>query len=287
MTAQIIDGKSFAESVRARVEKAVARLKAERGPTPALAVVLVGEDPASQVYVASKGKTAKALGVVSIERILPATASQAEVAAVVDELNADPNVHGILIQLPLPKGLDEDAILARVDPAKDVDGFHPQNVAALALGGAGGRAGLIPCTPLGSLMLLKAHLGDLSGKEAVVLGRSRIVGAPMAQLLLRENATVTIAHSRTKDLPEVLRRAEILVAAVGRPEMVKGDWLRPGATVIDVGINRVDGTLVGDVNAEEAAQKAAYLTPVPGGVGQMTIAMLLSNTLDAAERHGR
>ncbi len=286
MTAQIIDGKTFAEGVRARVGRAVERLGAERGLKPTLAVVLVGENPASQVYVANKGKTAKALGVGSIERILPATASQAEVAAVVDELNADSGVHGILIQLPLPKGLDEDAILARVDPAKDVDGFHPQNVAALALG----RPGLMPCTPLGSLMLLKAHLGDLSGKEAVVLGRSRIVGAPMAQLLLRENATVTIAHSRTRDLPEVLRRAEILVAAVGRPEMVKGDWLRPGATVIDVGINRLPpdesgkSRLVGDVDFASASQVAGAITPVPGGVGPMTIACLMHNTVLAAAR---
>ncbi|MDD2869596.1 bifunctional methylenetetrahydrofolate dehydrogenase/methenyltetrahydrofolate cyclohydrolase FolD [Neomegalonema sp.] len=286
MTAQIIDGKSFAERVRARVGKAVARLGTERGLTPTLAVLLVGENPASQVYVASKGKTARALGVGSLERILPATASRAEVVAVVDELNADPEVHGILIQLPLPKGLDEDEILARVDPAKDVDGFHPQNVAALALG----RPGLVPCTPLGSLMLLKAQLGDLSGREAVVLGRSRIVGAPMAQLLLRENATVTIAHSRTRNLPETIRRAEILVAAVGRPEMVKGEWLRPGATVIDVGINRLPpdasgkARLVGDVDFASAAQAAGAITPVPGGVGPMTIACLMHNTVLAATR---
>lgn len=286
MTAQIIDGKSFAEGVRARAQKAAARLKAEHGLNPALAVVLVGEDPASQVYVASKGKTAKALGIGSAERILPASVSQAELAAVIDALNADPAIHGILVQMPLPKGLDEDAILSRVDPLKDVDGFHPQNVAALALG----RPGAVPCTPLGALMLLKAQLGSLEGREAAVIGRSRIVGAPMAQLLIRENATVTVAHSRTKDLPEIVRRAEIVVAAAGRPEMIKGDWLRPGAVVIDVGINRLppgpDGKsrLVGDVDFASAAQAAGAITPVPGGVGPMTIACLMRNTVAAACR---
>ncbi len=287
MTAKIIDGKFFAEGVRARIGAAVDRLKRDHGLTPGLAVVLAGEDPASRVYVASKGRTARELGVRSVECLLPASVSQAKLLEVIDELNADSGVHGILIQLPLPKGLDSDEALARVDPAKDVDGFHPRNVAALALG----RPGLVPCTPLGSLMLLKAELGDLSGREAVILGRSRIVGAPMAQLLLRENATVTLAHSRTRDLPEVIRRAEILVAAVGRPQMVKGDWIRPGATVIDVGINRLPpdasgkSRLVGDVDFAEASQVAGAITPVPGGVGPMTIACLMHNAVLAATRH--
>ncbi|MDF2096400.1 bifunctional methylenetetrahydrofolate dehydrogenase/methenyltetrahydrofolate cyclohydrolase FolD [Aquibaculum arenosum] len=282
---KIIDGKAFAAGLRERVGAAVAKLNAEHGLTPGLAVVLVGEDPASQVYVRNKAKQTKEAGMASFEHRLPDTTSQEELLALVKQLNEDPSVHGILVQLPLPKQIDSAAVLDTIDPAKDVDGFHVINAGRLATG----QDALVPCTPLGCLMLLKDRLGDLSGKHAVVLGRSNIVGKPMAQLLLGANCTVTIAHSRTKDLPAECRRADILVAAVGRPEMVRGDWIAPGATVIDVGINRIEGAdgknrLVGDVAFEEAVKVAGAITPVPGGVGPMTIACLLANTLTAACR---
>ncbi|MFN3943653.1 MAG: bifunctional methylenetetrahydrofolate dehydrogenase/methenyltetrahydrofolate cyclohydrolase FolD [Allosphingosinicella sp.] len=277
MGADIIDGKAFAERLRARVAEAVPAFAAAAGRPPGLAVVLVGEDPASQVYVRSKGKATRAAGMESFEHRLPDTVSEAELIALVEALNRDPRVDGILVQLPLPAAIDDKAVIAAIDPAKDVDGFHVANAGRLAVG----EEALVPCTPLGCLMLLKDRLGDLSGLEAVVIGRSNIVGKPMAQLLLGENATVTIAHSRTRDLPAVVRRADIVVAAVGRPEMVKGDWLRPGAVVIDVGINRVDGKLVGDVDFAGACETASAITPVPGGVGPMTIAVLLRNTLVA------
>ncbi len=284
MSATIIDGKAFAETVRAQVADHVARLKAGHGVTPGLAVVLVGEDPASQVYVRSKGKQTLEAGMASFEHKLPAETSEADLVALVKQLNADPKVHGILVQLPLPPHLDSDLVINTIDPAKDVDGFHISNVGLL---GAGQKA-MVPCTPLGCLMLLRDHLGSLSGKTAVVVGRSNIVGKPMAQLLLGDSCTVTIAHSRTQDLPAVCRTADILVAAVGRPEMVKGDWVKPGATVIDVGINRIerDGKtkLVGDVDFASAAAVAGAITPVPGGVGPMTIACLLANTLTACCR---
>jgi methylenetetrahydrofolate dehydrogenase (NADP+)/methenyltetrahydrofolate cyclohydrolase len=278
MTAETIDGKAFAAGLRARVGEAAASFAAQVGRKPGLAVVLVGEDPASAVYVRSKGKATIEAGMESFTHRLPATTGAAELLALVERLNADERVDGILVQLPLPDGLDDRAVIAAIDPAKDVDGFHVVNAGKLAVG----ERGLVPCTPLGCLMLLKDRLGDLSGLEAVVIGRSNIVGKPMAQLLLAENATVTVAHSRTRDLPDVVRRADIVVAAVGRPEMVKGDWLKPGATVIDVGINRVDGKLVGDVDFESAREVAGAITPVPGGVGPMTIAVLLRNTLAAA-----
>jgi methylenetetrahydrofolate dehydrogenase (NADP+)/methenyltetrahydrofolate cyclohydrolase len=284
MSAALIDGKAFAAGVRARVAAAVAGL----GFTPGLAVVLVGEDPASAVYVRNKGRETMAAGMRSLTHRCGAEITEADLLALIDDLNADPTIHGILVQLPLPAHIDAGRVIEAIDPAKDVDGFHPLNVGALASGGVG----LVPCTPLGCLMLLRDRLGDLAGREAVVLGRSNIVGKPMAALLLRDSATVTIAHSRTRDLPEVCRRAEILVAAVGRPEMVPGAWIRPGATVIDVGINRVaapDGgtRLVGDVDFASAAEVAGAITPVPGGVGPMTIACLLANTLAAACRiHG-
>ncbi|HWH17185.1 MAG TPA: bifunctional methylenetetrahydrofolate dehydrogenase/methenyltetrahydrofolate cyclohydrolase FolD [Allosphingosinicella sp.] len=281
MSAEIIDGKAFAEALRSRVGDA-ARAFAERtGRKPGLAVVLVGEDPASQVYVRSKGKATLAAGMESFEHRLADTVSQQELIALVERLNADEGVDGILVQLPLPPHIEDKAVIAAINPAKDVDGFHIANAGRLAVG----EEALVPCTPLGCLMLLKDRLGDLSGLEAVVVGRSNIVGKPMAQLLLRENCTVTVAHSRTRNLPEVVRRGDIVVAAVGRPEMVKGDWLKPGATVIDVGINRVEGRLVGDVAFGEACAVAGAITPVPGGVGPMTIAVLLRNTLVAA--HGR
>ncbi|HMA14637.1 MAG TPA: bifunctional methylenetetrahydrofolate dehydrogenase/methenyltetrahydrofolate cyclohydrolase FolD [Kiloniellaceae bacterium] len=287
--AALIDGKAFAAGLRSRVAAAVARLKADHGLTPGLAVVLVGEDPASQVYVGSKARETVAAGMASFEHRLDATTDQQTLLAKVAELNADPSVHGILVQLPLPKQIDSQTVIAAIDPDKDVDGFHVINAGRLMTGGRGAEAPLVPCTPLGCLMLLKDRLGDLNGLNAVVVGRSNIVGKPMAQLLLAESCTVTIAHSRTKDLPAVCRGADILVAAVGRPEMVKGDWVKPGATVIDVGINRVDAgngktKLVGDVAFAEAAAVAGAITPVPGGVGPMTIAVLLANTVTAACR---
>jgi methylenetetrahydrofolate dehydrogenase (NADP+)/methenyltetrahydrofolate cyclohydrolase len=283
MTAAIIDGKAFAEGLRNRIADAVPAFVAKTGRKPGLAVVLVGEDPASQVYVRSKGKATLAAGMESFEHKLPDTTGQDELIALVEQLNADEAVDGILVQLPLPRGVDDKAVIAAIDPAKDVDGFHIANAGRLAVG----EEAMVPCTPLGSLMLLKDKLGDLSGLDAVVVGRSNIVGKPMAQLLLQENCTVTIAHSRTRDLADVVRRADIVVAAVGRPEMIKGDWLKPGATVIDVGINRVPADegktrLVGDVDFASAEAVAGAITPVPGGVGPMTIAVLLRNTLVAA-----
>jgi len=280
MSAQIIDGKAFAAALRGRVAAEVARFQQSCGRAPGLAVVLVGEDPASAVYVRSKGKATREVGMLSIEHRLPADADQASLLALVDQLNADPTVDGILVQLPLPTHLDESGVIERIDPDKDVDGFHPVNVGRLATG----LDGFVPCTPLGCLMMLKEQLGDLSGKDAVVIGRSNIVGKPMAQLLLRESATVTIAHSRTHDLPGVVHRADIVVAAVGQPRMVKGEWIKPGATVIDVGINRTEDGLVGDVDFAGAASVAGAITPVPGGVGPMTIACLLRNTLVSAAR---
>jgi len=281
MSAATIDGRASAEALRARIAAAVPAFAAAAGRPPGLAVVLVGEDGASQVYVRAKGKATKAAGMASFEHRLPADTGQDALIALVARLNADGNVDGILVQLPLPPQIDEAAVIAAIDPAKDVDGFTLANAGSLAVG----AAGLVPCTPLGCLMLLKDRLGDLAGLEAVVIGRSNIVGKPMARLLLAESCTVTVAHSRTRDLAAVVRRADIVVAAVGRPAMVRGDWLKPGATVIDVGINRVDGKLVGDVDFESAARVAGAITPVPGGVGPMTIAMLLRNTLAAA--HGR
>ena len=288
MTAQLIDGKAFAAQVRGQVAEHVARLKQEHGIVPGLAVVLVGEDPASQVYVRSKGKQTVEVGMTSFEHKLDASVSEEELIAVIDQLNADPAVHGILVQLPLPKHLNEELVIGRVDPAKDVDGFHISNVGLLGTG----QKSMVPCTPLGCLMMLRDHFGSLSGCEAVVIGRSNIVGKPMAQLLLGDSCTVTIAHSRTKDLPEVVRRADIVVAAVGRPEMVPGDWIKPGAVVIDVGINRIAAPekgegrmkLVGDVDFTSCTEVAGAITPVPGGVGPMTIACLLANTLTATCR---
>jgi len=283
--AKIIDGKAFAAKLREDITAEVSKLKSEHGVTPGLAVILVGEDPASQVYVRNKGKQTLECGMNSYEHKLPADTSEEDLLALIAKLNADENVHGILCQLPVPKHINEQAILAAIDPAKDVDGFHVVNAGALATGGEG----FAPCTPYGCLMLLKDTLGDLSGKRAVVVGRSNIVGKPMAQLLLKESCTVTIAHSRTRDLPEEVRRADIVVAAVGRPNMIKGDWIAPGAAVIDVGINRVEGEngktkLVGDVEFETASKVAGAITPVPGGVGPMTIACLLNNTLISACR---
>jgi len=284
VSAERIDGRAFAARLRERVAEAVPAFAAAAGRAPGLAVVLVGEDPASQVYVRSKGRATREAGMASFEHRLPDSVAQEELLALVDRLNADEAVDAILVQLPLPAGIEDKAVIEAVDPAKDVDGFHPINAGRLAVG----EEGLVPCTPLGCLMLLKDRLGDLSGLEAVVIGRSNIVGKPMAQLLLGENCTVTLAHSRTRDLAGVVRRADIVVAAVGRPEMVRGDWLKPGATVIDVGINRIaggeddKGRLVGDVDFEGASEVAAAITPVPGGVGPMTIAVLLRNTLVAA-----
>jgi methylenetetrahydrofolate dehydrogenase (NADP+)/methenyltetrahydrofolate cyclohydrolase len=280
VTARIIDGKAAAATLRAAVGSEVERFRAAIGRVPGLAVVLVGEDPASAVYVRSKGKATREAGMASFEHKLSADTSEADLLALVERLNADPAVDGILVQLPLPPQIDAAKVLALIDPAKDVDGFHVENVGRLAVG----TQALVPCTPLGCLHLLKRELGDLSGLDAVVIGRSNIVGKPMAMLLLGESATVTIAHSRTRDLPALVRRADIVVAAVGRPEMVRGDWIKPGATVIDVGINRIDGKLVGDVAFAEAVEVAGAITPVPGGVGPMTIAMLLRNTLVAAHR---
>ena len=287
--AALIDGKAFAEALRARVGEAAAAFAQATGRKPGLAVVLVGEDPASQVYVGAKGKACEAAGMASFEHRLPADTSEAALLSLVERLNQDEAVDGILVQLPLPAHLDEQAVIAAISPDKDVDGFHVINAGRLAVG----QEGFVPCTPLGCIMLLKDRLGDdLSGLDAVVIGRSNIVGKPMAQLLVDANATVTIAHSRTKNLPELVRRADIVVAAVGRPEMVKGDWIKPGATVIDVGINRLPpeegktkGRLVGDVAFAEASEVAGAITPVPGGVGPMTIAVLLRNTLVAAHAH--
>ena len=281
--AQIIDGKAFAEGLRERVGEAVSSLQRDHGLTPGLAVVLVGEDPASQVYVRNKGKQTLEAGMKSFEHKLPNTTSETELLGLINQLNADPDVHGILVQLPLPDQIDSHAVINAINPDKDVDGFHLINVGRLSTG----ASGLVPCTPLGCLMLLKAKLGDLSGKNAVVVGRSNIVGKPMAALLLGESCTVTIAHSRTQDLPEVCREADILVAAVGRPEMIPGGWVKPGATVIDVGINRIEGEegktrLVGDVDYASCEAVAGAITPVPGGVGPMTIACLLRNTVQAA-----
>jgi methylenetetrahydrofolate dehydrogenase (NADP+)/methenyltetrahydrofolate cyclohydrolase len=288
MTASnLIDGKAFAERLRGELAGHVQRLKASYGLTPGLAVVLVGDDPASHVYVRNKGKATVEAGMKSEEYRLPASASQAEVLVRVEALNRDPAVHGILVQLPLPKQVDAAAVINAIDPAKDVDGFHVVNVGRLNTG----QPSMVPCTPLGCLLLLKHHLGSLAGKRAAVVGRSNIVGKPMAALLLAEHCTVTIAHSRTTDLAGEVRRADIVVAAVGKAEMVRGDWIGRGATVIDVGINRIerDGRtkLVGDVAFDEAVKVAGLITPVPGGVGPMTIACLLRNTVTAACRiHG-
>ena len=280
MTASIIDGKAFAQGLRERIATQVAAFRAAAGRAPGLAVVLVGEDPASAVYVRSKHKATIGAGMESFEHKLPADTSQADLIALVDKLNADPAVDGILVQLPLPGHIDERVVTTRIDPDKDVDGFHPVNAGRLATG----LSGFVPCTPLGCLMLLKDQLGDLAGLDAVVIGRSNIVGKPMAQLLIKESCTVTVAHSKTRDLSSVVKRADIVVAAVGRPEMVKGEWIKPGATVIDVGINRTEQGLVGDVDFAGALSIAGAVTPVPGGVGPMTIAMLLSNTVDSAQR---
>jgi methylenetetrahydrofolate dehydrogenase (NADP+)/methenyltetrahydrofolate cyclohydrolase len=282
MTARIIDGKSIAADLRAKVAAEVTRLSAG-GLTPGLAVVLAGNDPASETYVRSKGKQTVEAGMRSFDHRLPASVSQDEVLALVRKLNADPAVHGILVQLPLPPQIDAQLVLNTIDPAKDVDGFHPVNAGRLATG----LPALTPCTPLGCILLAKTVHASLAGLEAVVVGRSNIVGKPVSQLLLAENATVTITHSKTRDLPAVCRRADLLVAAIGRPEMIRGDWVKPGATVIDVGINRVEGTggksrLVGDVAFAEAVAVAGAITPVPGGVGPMTIACLLVNTVRAA-----
>jgi methylenetetrahydrofolate dehydrogenase (NADP+)/methenyltetrahydrofolate cyclohydrolase len=285
--AALIDGKAFAEGLRAQVAEVAADFATKAGRMAGLAVVLVGEDPASQVYVRSKHKQTLACGMASFEYKLPADAREAELLEIVARLNADPAVDGILVQLPLPGHMDEAKVIAAIDPDKDVDGFTVANAGRLATG----LPGFVPCTPLGCLMLLKDRLGDLSGLEAVVVGRSNIVGKPMAQLLLQESCTVTVAHSRTRDLPGVVRRADIVVAAVGRAEMIKADWIKPGATVIDVGINRVPGAeagktrLVGDVDFAGVGKVAGAITPVPGGVGPMTIAVLLRNTLVAAHRN--
>ncbi|WP_176597538.1 MULTISPECIES: bifunctional methylenetetrahydrofolate dehydrogenase/methenyltetrahydrofolate cyclohydrolase FolD [Sphingobium] len=281
---KIIDGKAFAETLRGKVGEGVTAFVAKTGRKPGLAVVLVGEDPASSVYVRNKGKMTVAVGMESMEFKLPASIGEEELLDLVEELNADERVDGILVQLPLPAHINEASVIGAIDPAKDVDGFHVVNSGLLATG----QEALVPCTPLGCIMLLKDELGDLSGMEAVVVGRSNIVGKPMAQLLLAENCTVTIAHSRTRDLASVVHRADIVVAAVGRAEMVKGEWIKPGATVIDVGINRVTDTedgksrIVGDVATAEALAHVRAITPVPGGVGPMTIAVLLRNTLVAA-----
>jgi methylenetetrahydrofolate dehydrogenase (NADP+)/methenyltetrahydrofolate cyclohydrolase len=285
-SARLIDGRAAAQQLRSRIAGEVERFRAAADRAPGLATVLVGEDPASAVYVRSKGKATREAGMESVSHQLPADIGEAELLAVVEQLNQDPAIDGILVQLPLPAHIDSTRIIAAIDPAKDVDGFNAVNAGKLATGAADA---LVPCTPLGCLYLLKQELGSLSGLDAVVIGRSNIVGKPMAMLLLGESCTVTIAHSRTKDLPAVVAQADIVVAAVGRPEMVGGDWLKSGATVIDVGINRVDAgdgktRLVGDVAFDEAAEVAGAITPVPGGVGPMTIAMLLRNTLVAACR---
>ena len=286
ITGQIIDGKAHALRLRADIGQQVIARQAAGARAPALAVVLVGEDPASQVYVKNKIAACRDAGITSIEHRRDATLSQADLLALVDSLNRDPGVDGILVQLPLPGHIDAQLVISAISPEKDVDGFHPVNAGRLATG----LDGFVPCTPLGCLRLLEATLGDIAGAEAIVIGRSNIVGRPMASLLISASATLTVAHSRSRDLPELTRRADIVVAAVGRPEMVRGNWLKPGCTVIDVGINRVakeSGTgtrLVGDVAFHEAADIAAHITPVPGGVGPMTIACLLENTLKAASR---
>ncbi|PZN97836.1 MAG: bifunctional methylenetetrahydrofolate dehydrogenase/methenyltetrahydrofolate cyclohydrolase FolD [Hyphomicrobiales bacterium] len=280
--ATLIDGKAIAAELRVQIALEVAGIKAARGLVPGLHVILVGDDPASRVYVASKEKLATEVGMNSVAHRLPADTSQGELLAKLAQLNADDSVDGILVQLPLPKHIDTGAIIDAIDPAKDVDGLHPINAGRLASGKASGEHLLVPCTPLGSMLLLRHALPSLSGLEAVVIGRSELVGRPVAQLLLQADCTVTIAHSRTKDLALVVRRADIVVAAVGRPGFVKGDWIKPGATVIDVGINRLpDGKLTGDVAFAEAVEVAGAITPVPGGVGPMTIACLLRNTLTA------
>ena len=280
MSAQIIDGKAFAAELRGRIAAQVATLREAGARAPGLAVVLVGDDPASAVYVRNKHKATIAAGMASFEYRLPADTAQDELMALVASLNADPAVDGILVQLPLPPQIDADAVLLTIDPDKDVDGFHPVNAGRLATG----LPGFVPCTPLGCVMLLKDQVGDLAGLEAVVVGRSNIVGKPLAQLLIAESCTVTVAHSKTRDLAGVIRRADIVVAAVGRPEMIKGEWIKPGAVVIDVGINRTEAGLVGDVDFGGAASVASAITPVPGGVGPMTIACLLRNTLVSACR---
>lgn len=291
MTARVIDGKVHAEELVAKVTEGTAKLKQAHGIVPGLAVVLVGSDPASQVYVSSKSKRAAACGFHSVQRDLPEDTSEADLLAEVERLNADPSIHGILVQLPLPRHIDSGKVIQAIAPHKDVDGFHFINVGKLGTGEA--ETALVPCTPAGSMLLIESALGkDLSGKTAVVVGRSNIVGKPMFNLLLQANATVTIAHSRTADLPALCRTADILVAAIGKPEFIKGDWVKPGATVIDVGINRIDAPekgegktrLVGDVEYSAAAERAGAITPVPGGVGPMTIAMLMANTLRAAEQ---
>ena len=287
----LIDGKAMAADLTAAITRTTADLAASNGLRPGLAVVFVGEDPASQVYIRNKKHTAESCGFHSVQHVLPANATQDEVLTLIDELNADPEIHGILVQLPLPKQLDEEVVTQSIVPDKDVDGFHYQNIGKLTSGNI--ASGFVPCTPAGCMLMIEKQLGsDLSGLNAVIIGRSNIVGKPMASLLLKSNATVTICHSRTKDLPKVARNADILVAAVGRPRMVKGDWIKPGAVVIDVGISRieveVDGEkknkLTGDVDFDEAVEVAGAITPVPGGVGPMTIAMLMSNTLQSAQR---
>jgi methylenetetrahydrofolate dehydrogenase (NADP+)/methenyltetrahydrofolate cyclohydrolase len=280
MTARLIDGRAAAAALRQRVAAQVATFRAATGRAPVLATVLVGEDPASAVYVRSKGKATLEAGMESFSHSLSPDTSQADLLALISRLNADPAVDGILVQLPLPPHIDANTIILAIDPDKDVDGFHPVNAGRLAIG----LPGFVPCTPLGCLMLLKDTLGELAGLHAVVVGRSNIVGKPMAQLLLKESCTVTIVHSRTRDLPSITRQADILVAAIGRPKMIVGDWLKPGATVIDVGINRTDDGLVGDVDFASASQVAAAITPVPGGVGPMTIACLIRNSFVSAAR---
>jgi methylenetetrahydrofolate dehydrogenase (NADP+) / methenyltetrahydrofolate cyclohydrolase len=286
--ARLIDGKAMAAALRSQTARDVARLKSDHGLTPGLATVLVGQDPASEIYLRNKGRQTEQAGMNSFRHTLPATTSQAELLALVSKLNRDMDVHGILVQLPVPAGIEIDAVIDHIDPDKDVDGFHPVNMGLLM----SGRAGLRPCTPLGCMMMLEHELEDLAGYHAVVVGRSNIVGKPLALMLLAAHCTVTIAHSRTRDLAAMCRQADILVAATGRPEMVKGDWIKPGAVVIDVGINRIETAdgghhLVGDIDFEAARRRARAITPVPGGVGPMTIASLLRNTVAAACRqHG-
>ena len=288
MSAQVIDGKAFAATVRDQVSEHVKLLKVEHGIVPGLAVVLVGEDPASQVYVRSKGKQTIEVGMHSEEHKLDIATSEADLLSIISRLNSDPAINGILVQLPLPKHLNEDLVINSIDPAKDVDGFHISNVGLLGTG----QRSMVPCTPLGCLMMLREHFGSLSGKDAVIIGRSNIVGKPMAQLLLGDSCTVTVAHSKTKNLKQVVSHADVVVAAVGRAEMVPGDWIKPGAVVIDVGINRIPAPekgegktkLVGDVDYDSCSKVAGAITPVPGGVGPMTIACLLANTLTATYR---